>query len=113
MGASTTSSSGWGTLKLHVDQGDLLLEVHSSHDDDDDDKNRKKPPIRSRSRLRRRAFEEFQSGMNFTIRQCLMAIAIYLMVSIVIFSFVLEPQWTIIDSCYFAVSTFTTVGEYN
>jgi hypothetical protein len=60
--------------------------------------------------LRRQAFEDFQKGMTFSVQQCLMAIVSYVAVSIVLFSFVLEPQWTIIDSCYFAVSTFTTVG---
>jgi len=34
----------------------------------------------------------------------------YLALSVGAFSFVFEPSWTIIDSLYFAVGTFTTVG---
>mmetsp|Transcript_21578 Transcript_21578/g.26436 ORF Transcript_21578/g.26436 Transcript_21578/m.26436 type:complete len:495 (-) Transcript_21578:309-1793(-) len=34
----------------------------------------------------------------------------YLTLSVGAFSFLLEPTWTIIDSLYFAVGTFTTVG---
>jgi uncharacterized membrane protein YccC len=38
-----------------------------------------------------------------------LALAVYLLISIIAFSFVFE-RWTIIDSMYFAVVTFTTIG---
>ena len=120
-----SKSRGWTSLKSHVNKGDFLLLATQSdgiesksdgnieEDDDEDDDNtietfRKRS--KSRESLRQRTFREFETGMNFTVQQCLMAIGVYLGVSILIFSFLLEPQWTIIDSCYFAVSTFTTLG---
>ena len=42
-------------------------------------------------------------------RQCLLAIVAYMAVGIVGFSRVFE-QWSIVDSVYFSVVTFTTVG---
>jgi hypothetical protein len=104
--STSTNSKGWNNLKSHMNNGDLLLQLHSNCGRSSSNKE----PIRSRSTLRRLAFEEFQEGMNFSVPQCLMAIVSYVAVSIVLFSFVLEPQWTIIDSCYFAVGTFTTLG---
>lgn len=43
------------------------------------------------------------------LKLCAMYMAIYLGVAVIAFSFVFE-KWTIIDSLYFAVSTFTTCG---
>lgn len=97
------SSTGWNSLKMHMSKGDFLLGVESVHGDE-------KRIGRRRDSLRRRKFEEFHSGMHFSKSQILLAIVLYLVVSIGLFSFYLEPQWTVIDSCYFAVSTFTTLG---
>jgi len=41
---------------------------------------------------------------------CFLAIVVYLVTAIVAFSLIFEPDWTFIDSLYFAVVTFTTVG---
>eukprot|EP00978_Attheya_sp_CCMP212_P015584 scaffold40119_cov38-Attheya_sp.AAC.1 len=46
------------------------------------------------------------------LKLCLFCTSIYMGVSVVAFSFVFE-KWTIIDSVYFAVSTFTTCGYGN
>ncbi|CAJ1951882.1 unnamed protein product [Cylindrotheca closterium] len=43
------------------------------------------------------------------IINCLIYLALYMTIAVVAYSFVLE-QWTIIDSLYFAVATFTTCG---
>jgi hypothetical protein len=98
------SRKGWGTLKSHMNEGAFLFGGERIRGDE------KILPCESRDSLRQKAFEEFDSGMNFSVKQCVLAILLYMAVSIVIFSYVLEPQWTIIDSCYFAVSTFTTLG---
>jgi potassium channel subfamily K len=46
------------------------------------------------------------------LKLCLFYTSIYMVVSVIAFSFVFE-KWTIIDSLYFAVSTFTTCGYGN
>jgi potassium channel subfamily K len=46
------------------------------------------------------------------LKLCLFYTSIYMGVSVIAFSFVFE-KWTIIDSLYFAVSTFTTCGYGN
>jgi hypothetical protein len=99
-----SNGKGWICLKSHVSRGDLLLKLPSQEEEEE--------LRRRRSNLTRHTFEEFQTGTNFSVKQCLLAIMAYMGVSIVIFSFVLEPHWTMIDSCYFAVSTFTTLGTY-
>jgi hypothetical protein len=99
---SAGNTKGWNMLRGHLHEGDLLLQLQQATDE------KKK---RSRQSLRRIAFEEFESGMSFGVLECITAIVVYLLVSILIFSYVLEPKWTIIDSCYFAVSTFTTLGK--
>jgi hypothetical protein len=96
---------GWKSLNSHMSKGNLLLKLPSKEKEEEE-------PRRRRSSLTRRTFNEFQAGSNFSVKQCLLAIMAYMVVSIVIFSFVLEPDWTMIDSCYFAVCTFTTLGTY-
>jgi hypothetical protein len=47
---------------------------------------------------------------TLTLSQCLLAMTIYLLVAVVAFSFCLpDEHFTIINSCYFAVVTFTTI----
>jgi hypothetical protein len=97
------NGKGWICLKSHMYKGNLLLRLPSKE---------KEKPRRRRSSLTRDTFKEFQTGTNFSVKQCLLAIMAYMVVSIVIFSFVLEPDWTMIDSFYFAISTSTTLGTY-
>jgi hypothetical protein len=98
---------GWASLKGHVDEGTLLLSPSTSSASLDPTE-----PLRRRSIVMRERFAEIREGMNFSVYQCFLAILLYLAVSVVVFTFVLEPGWTIIDTCYFAVATFTTIGKY-
>lgn len=50
-----------------------------------------------------------EDHMTIKLKVCVYAILVYLGIGIVAFSFVFE-QWCIIDSLYFTVVTFTTVG---
>jgi potassium channel subfamily K len=53
------------------------------------------------------------SGADMEVlKLCLFYTSIYMGISIIAFSFVFE-KWTVIDSLYFAVSTFTTCGYGN
>jgi potassium channel subfamily K, other eukaryote len=54
-------------------------------------------------------FENVDLPYDFSLLDCFLALAVYLLISIIAFSFVFE-RWTIIDSMYFAVVTFTTIG---
>lgn len=53
-------------------------------------------------------FEHFHKSSG-ALNACFLAIAVYLFIGVIAFSFVFE-RWTIIDSVYFSVVTFTTVG---
>ena len=66
----------------------------------------------STRRLRQEAMEQYQNDITLSPKTCLLAIGIYLILSIFAFCFILEPEWTVIDSCYFAVTTFTTTGKF-
>jgi hypothetical protein len=111
-------STHWATIKKNIHQGtflvsDLLskesglLAMDSTADEKENAYTGKK---RTTEELRQRAIENFQKGSTFSPQLCLLAILLYLIVAVLMFCFVLEPQWTVIDSCYFAVSTFTTLG---
>lgn len=132
--ASSPKNRYWATLKKQVHQGTFLVSEVLSKDsellDMDDEKgigggnvngitfyngsnNHKKGNKNSNKsveELRQRAIENFQKGSTFSPQLCLLAIFIYLIIAVFMFCFLLEPQWTVIDSCYFAVSTFTTLG---
>ena len=51
----------------------------------------------------------FAMLFEFSLPQCLVAIAVYLIIAVLAYSFVFE-QWTTVDACYFAVVSFTTIG---
>lgn len=94
-------SRGWKILRRHLREGTLLLSANG-----EDETCRR----RSRQSVRQEIVKEFHDGMHFSIRFCVSTIVAYLVLSIAMYSCVLEPNWTFIDSCYFAVSTFTTLG---
>lgn len=101
-GLSSEDKKGWNILRDHLQKGDLLVHLKQATEE---------KACKSRESIRRKAFKEFETGMRFGVVECISAIGAYLLVSVLMFSFVLEPNWTIIDSCYFAVSTFTTLGK--
>lgn len=63
-----------------------------------------------RQRLKAEATAEIQSALEFHVWHCILAIVLYVAVAVVAYSLVLERDWTIIDSLYFAITTFSTVG---
>ena len=54
-------------------------------------------------------FRDIDLPYDFTLLDCFLALAAYLAISVIAYSFVFE-QWSVIDSMYFAVVTFTTIG---
>ena len=54
-------------------------------------------------------FDDVDLPFEFSLLDCFLALAAYLLISIIAFSFIFE-HWTVIDSMYFAVVTFTTTG---
>ena len=52
--------------------------------------------------------DEIKSGISFTPTQCLVAIFLYLSFAVLCYTFFFErDNWTIIDTVYFAVATFS------
>jgi hypothetical protein len=92
----------WKTLRKHVDQGDVLLQgvVGASPIDD----------APSRDRRVQDYMNEIRNGMEFSLTHGLLATLVYMVLSIVCYAAVFQPDWNIVDACYFAVVTFTTVG---
>ena len=52
---------------------------------------------------------DFHHLTKFSRRECLFVIAGYLLLGVIAYSYIFE-DWPIIDSVYFSVVTFTTVG---
>ena len=93
----------WNKVKMHLHSGDFLLRGamgNSRFQQSSDD----------RKSLVQERISEIRAGMEFSLSHGLAAILIYLALAIVCYNFIFEPEWSIIDSCYFAVTTFTTVG---
>eukprot|EP00977_Amphora_coffeiformis_P009373 scaffold2155_cov162-Amphora_coffeaeformis.AAC.2 len=49
------------------------------------------------------------TSLSFTLKECLVAIAIYLGIGVTFYSTIME-NWSIVDSIYFSIVVFTTVG---
>ena len=60
-----------------------------------------------RSKAQHKVLDEIRSGTEFTTIQCIVAIVTYLVFAIVCYNYIFEPDGTIIDSIYFAVTTFS------
>ena len=85
-----------------ADGDDIGLSEHSAQRRDSDRKARQREKILQRANLAAERYE-------ITIADCLLAIACYLGLSALAFSFFFE-HWSVIDSAYFAVVTFTACG---
>ena len=122
----TSTSKGrshWKKLKGHVKRGSFLLIPQSNASDVESGQTCQEPSHRSSSATVRSSFQgedreqvidelvqEIRQGMTFTVYQCLMAMIGFFLFSIVCYSFILEPKWTMLESCHFAVVTVLTVG---
>ena len=114
----------WKALQEQVQKGNFLVAEMISGEDNIDDSEIATPwtnnerrstseSTKSIEKLRYEAIENFQKGSTFSPQMCLLAILLYMIGAVFMFCFLFEPQWTVIDSCYFAVSTFTTLGKSN
>jgi hypothetical protein len=128
--AGTTASSnrgrGWAVVRAHLKRGSFLLEGVlagagvggggvAGQDNNGGGVNEafsSGTHVKSAATLRHEVIEEFHRGSTFSFRGAIFAIVLYLALSVLSFRFFLEPTWTIIDCCYFAVTTFTTNGAY-
>ena len=61
-------------------------------------------------RLTEETTQEIRQSLQFTMGQCIAAIIVYLLVGVIAYTLLLEPNWTFIDSLYFTVTTISTVG---
>jgi len=97
-----SKGSSWPILRDSVAKGDFLLQsaLGSSTKTQDETE-----------RMREEAQAAIAQSMDFTLTQCLIAILCYMAIAVLAFSFVFD-HWSIIDSMYFSVVTFTTIGTY-
>jgi hypothetical protein len=103
----TTESSVWKILSKKVLHGDLLL--LSRTDDESNVPSFPEPSLLERRlRTRRRVERAFRKGMHFSLWHCFVAIFIYILIAVLASSVILDKDWTIIDSCYFAVVGYVT-----
>jgi hypothetical protein len=98
------SRAAWAKVRKHLHDGDFLLRgaVGGAGANKDNSNNRES--------MVQEAIDEIRSGMEFSLGQGLVAIVLYLFLSIVCYNFIFEPQWSVIDSCYFAVVSTTYVS---
>jgi hypothetical protein len=108
----------WTALQEQVRKGNFLVAEMISDEDKNIDSSdivwnneRSCESTKSVEILRHEAIENFRKGSTFSPQICLLAILLYMIGAVFMFCFLFEPQWTVIDSCYFAVSTFTTLGK--
>lgn len=90
------AKSAWKKLANNVDDILVLQDSSSSL-------NQSKTSLEERAKA-----SALRSGSELTLAQCCLAVVLYLLISVVAFSFFFD-HLTIIDSCYFAVVTFTTI----
>jgi voltage-gated potassium channel len=132
---STTSRSSnhWKKLRGHIQRGSFLLipqanqhgnhhnmeqeESSSSHNNSPAGKKRRSSGMSSqvedRAQVMEEMIQEIREGMTFTVNQCIWAMVAFVLLSIVCYSFILEPSWTMLESCHYAMSTVLTVGYGN
>jgi hypothetical protein len=100
-------SEGWRKIQGFVKGGSFLLDFQQI----DDKKGLLKPKQnRTRGSVARQHMEEIRAGIEFSTFHCILAILFYLGISVACYKWIFQPGWSVTDCCYFAVSTFTTVG---
>lgn len=101
---SKRAMENWARLQKHVRGGEFLLLMgggaggHSSS-----------LHLLPQHKDQKKARAAFLKDLNFSLTQCLVALGLHILVAIIAFSFIFEG-WTVIDSIYFAVTTFFTIG---
>jgi hypothetical protein len=102
--AETRASRMWDVLRKSVVRGDFLVDKEQK----EEASKRATTPLQRQERIEK-AQKEIRKYLSYSGFQCVLAISAYIAFSVLMYSFVLE-DWPIIDSCYFAVTTFTTIG---
>lgn len=98
--------NGYGTEEGRGDHGGMGDGSGSSHESDDDDDGTDDAAGPSLTRGFASA-TDLDAGV---LRLCGLYTLSYIGIAVVAYSFCFEPSWTVIDSVYFAVATFTTCG---
>jgi hypothetical protein len=98
----------WSKLSHQVKAGELLLSTAGTSWNVDGEDGRNGEYVSNHDK-RQAAHDEIRSLMEFSLWQCLLAIFAYIAIAVLAFSVVFD-HWTIIDSAYFAVVTFSTIG---
>lgn len=104
--ARQRARDAWRRIAGEVRSGDMLLRADAM---DPHRMSSNKISVDERERQRRQALEWIRKGVEFNLMQCIVAVLLYIVIAIGAFSFVFH-EWTIIDSAYFAIVTFTTIG---
>lgn len=93
----------WRSVSQKVLNGELLVRSSPSHDEST------ATPVARKLKRRQRIETAFRKAMNFSWYHFLLLLLFYMTLSVASFSFLVD-NWSILDSCYFAVVTFTTIG---
>jgi hypothetical protein len=111
---------GWRKIQGFVKHGSFLLANPTDNKmNKNNNKNNKdlllllqEEPKRSQRResLSRQHMEEIRAGIEFSTFHCILAILLYLGISVACYKLIFQTEWSVTDCLYFAVSTFTTVG---
>jgi hypothetical protein len=113
------SRDRWTRLRDHVTSGSALLrtsvmvaerEPHGGMDYHADNHDGRASEEGDRASRREQAIQVIRDRMHFTLAQCIAAILVYIGVAVLAYSFLFEEQWSVIDSVYFSVVAFSSVG---
>lgn len=96
-----------GRRDLDFEEQDNLISEGQDKNQGHDHNNKYGSIAHNEPSLTRDIHEE--RGIWMPLRTCLQYVFIYIVISVIAYSYVFE-RWSIIDSVYFAVATFTTVG---